>query len=493
MTIDPKDLSALALARADELVDPQLPDPRILGWEEPLPLPSQAFPVPGFPVEVLGKASAFVCAVAEETGTPEDLAALAVLGVTSTLTAGSVVVEGPWSESTNLYLAGIAAPGEGKSPALRRCAAVLDSIETERRDRMMPEIIEAQTRKEVLADRAKVAKLVAAKANADSRLEDEQLAIDAAAALAELTVPSVPRVYTREATPEGLCRLLAEQSGRLGVVTDEGGEFFELAGRYGAKGKENFGIYLAGWDGDRYVSDRASRDSVVIEKTTLSAILLAQPVVVETLGGNRQAKGRGLLDRFLWSRPWTIVGQRAVQRPAVGDAQTAEYARLMATLAAEAEAARDGPVGLGLDAEAALHFLAWHKRHEPRLREVTGDLHHIVGWASKLPGQVLRLAGNLHALRTGTIHGVIAGDEMESAVTLAGYFTAHARLVFGTMQADQATLDAEAVLRWIQHKREMDFTTRRLCRSKDWDADRVRAALRSLERHGWVRSLDVPE
>jgi len=54
-------------------------------------------------------------------------------------------------------------------------------------------------------------------------------------------------------------------------------------------------------------------------------------------------------------------------------------------------------------------------------------------------------------------------------------------------------VDAEAVLRWIRHRGETEFTTRKLCRSKDWEADRVRAALHTLERYGWVRPVEFPE
>ena len=109
-------------------------------WEEPVPLPGSAATGVLHPNWLGGTTGAFVEAVAEETGTPPDLAALAVLGTTSTLIAGAVVVEGTtgatgWLEPVNLYLACLAAPGEGKTPVMKRCASVLYSIELERQER----------------------------------------------------------------------------------------------------------------------------------------------------------------------------------------------------------------------------------------------------------------------------------------------------------------------------------------------------------------------
>ncbi len=461
-------------------------------WEEPIPLPGGVSTAP-FCTDVLGDAcAAFVEAVAIETATPVDLAAVGALGACSTLIAGAVVVKADagWDQSVNLYLNALAAPGEGKTPALTRVTAVLDSIEQDRRERFMPDIVEAETRKRVAEGRRKDAEARASKAGLADQLEAEQEALAAARAAAEIAVPAAPRLYTREATPEGLARLLSEQSGRLGVVTDEGVEFFELASRYAAMGKGNLGIYLQGWDGGRYVSDRAGREALVINHATLTVCLFAQPIVLADLGGDKQATGRGLLDRFLWSLPESLVGYRQVTRQPIPEELLQGWARQMTNLAQEAEEARDEPYELRLTEGARATFKAWQEHHEPRLRSGTGDLHAIVGWGSKLPGQVLRLAGNLHALRLGTLRGTITEDTIEAALTLADYFTHHALAAFGVMRSDDGTKDAQAVRRWLEDHGLAEVTTREIYTSKDWEKDRTRQALELLADWGWVRKIE---
>jgi len=459
-------------------------------WDEPRPLPSDRQGRP-FSSEVLGDpGGAFVDAVAAETGTPVDLAAVGLLGSCSTLIAGSVVVEphDRWREPTNLYLAAIAAPGEGKTPALAPSTAHLDAIEEDRRERLMPTITDAMATKRIAEDRQRQAEARAAKADGADRQRAEHEALVAAREAAEIAVPAPPRLYTRESTPEGLVRLLAEQGGRFGVVSDEGGEFFELASRYAAGGRANLGIYLVGWDGQRFVSDRAGRDPIAIARTTLSVCLLAQPVVLRDLRKDRQAAGRGLLARFLFSVPPSLVGYRPTQRPPIPPALVDAMRTRLVTLAREAEETGE-PAVLRLEDAAAQRFLAWREAHEPRLRAGSGDLAGIVEWASKLPGQVGRLAGNLHALRTGTIHGVITDDTMDAALTLAAYFVDHARLAFATLGVDEATADADRVLDWLREREVDQVSTRDIYSSMDWNHDRVHAALVVLARHGWVREI----
>jgi len=458
-------------------------------WETPDRLPDTA-PTAPFDASVLGDLELFAESVAEETGTPVDMAALVILGVCSTLIAGSVEVDSSaWREPTNLYIACLAAPGEGKTPVMRRCVPVLDVIEAGRRDRLMPEIHESRTRLRVAGGRRKQADAAAADLSRTDNPQALQEALEAAEQECRITVPVAPRVYTREATPEGLVKLLGEQGGRVGVVTDEGVEFFELSSRYSSSGRANLGIYLTGWDGGRYTSDRAGRESIAIERTTLTVCLLAQPVVLGDLAKDRQAIGRGLLARFLWSAPGSLVGRRSIQRQPVPDPLLANYNNRMIGLSQEAEALSGQPISVGLTRDAVALFDTWRTRHEPRLDPTTGDLSGLVEWASKLPGQVLRLAGNLHAIRTGTIHGNITEETMAAALAAASYFTSHATRVFGMMRTDPEAADASLLQQWLSQRACHDFSVREVSKSKGWGPDRVRTAARFLGQSGWVREL----
>jgi len=462
-------------------------------WDEPVPLPGARI-TRKFPLAVLGASAAYVAAVAEATATPVDLAAVSALGVVSTVAAGAVVVEPVvgWHEPVNIYTIALAAPGEGKTPASNTVAQPLDRIEQERQGRMAPEIIEAEGRKRMAESARKRLEEVAAKAGPVDRMAATADALDAAHFAAGIEVPACPRLYTLDATPEGLVRLLAEQGGRLAVLTDEGADFFELAGRYSATGKGNLGVYLKGWDGKRYVSDRAGRDPLVIEMTTLTVSLMAQPVVLSDLAKDRQARGRGLLARFLWSMPSTEVGKRPMQRPPVPAHLSTAWDSLVGSLADQAEGVTGAPLVLRLEADAKGIYDGWCSEHEPRLLANRGDLAGVVDWASKLPGNVLRLAGVLHAMHTKSLTGQIGTKTMSAALDLAAYFVDHACVVFGRMGVDEVTEDASLVLRWLAGRARSEVSTTDVARSKAWPADRTRAALTRLADYGWVRPV-VPK
>ena len=461
------------------------------GWDDPLPLPGDAA-TPDFPLEVLGTlAGDFARAVAEETGTPHALAAMTLLGTSSALIAGAVTVQparrGP--EPVNLYMASILQPGEGKSPVMRRVSKVLNEIESERRETTGPKVEEAQLALRLAEQRLAKAEKDAVNAKAvDRQIEAEEEARDLIGKVAHLrqAVPPMPRIYTRDATPEALVKLLTEQRGRLAVIHDEGAEFFEMASRY-TSGGANLGIYLSGYDGDRYVLDRAGKTSEVVERTTLTVCLMAQGVVLENLGKDRNAAGRGLFARFQWIVPGSMVGTRSTKREPVPEALADAYAERMRNLAREAEAISE-PFVLVLNPDAQSLYDDWQALHEPRLRPEVGELHSVIEWANKLPGTVLRIAGNLHALQSGTVRGFISRGTMADALALADFLTSHALAAFGQMRTDEEQRDAQACLRWLRARPGMvETTVREVSRSKKWEPERVRGALGKLEASGYLR------
>jgi hypothetical protein len=273
----------------------------------------------------------------------------------------------------------------------------------------------------------------------------------------------------------------------MALVTDEGSEFFQMATRYSGTGKGNIGIYLDGWDGKRHASDRVGRESIVVERATLSVCLFGQPIVLDELAADPQMAGRGLLARFLWSLPSTMVGFRPIDGEPVSEMLVEAWDGLVLRLAREAEAAQGMPIVLPLSPAARDLWDAWREQHEPRLRSDNGDLSGVVEWGSKLPGQSLRIAGNLHALRTGHLEGEIDVETMNAALVVTEYFIDHALVVFALMGADPRLNDASLVLRWLERRELPVFTTRDVVRSKKWRVKRTREALECLADYGWVR------
>ena len=224
-----------------------------------------------------------MCAVADSLSVPVDLAALAALGVISTAIAGAVEIQlkSDWKEPANLYLVGIARSGEGKSPMLTKLEAPLLEIERDRQEQFRTVQADAETQRAILEKRRR---------SAINEGKDDD-AYKAARDLDDLPALALPRLVAHDATPEALVKLLSENGGRLGVISDEGGEVFELSFRYGNSGRANLGIYLHGWDGRRYVEDRAGRDPRTIDRTTLTMALMVQQVHLERLAaGLRTAR-----------------------------------------------------------------------------------------------------------------------------------------------------------------------------------------------------------
>jgi len=279
--------------------------------------------------------------------------------------------------------------------------------------------------------------------------------------------------------------------------------FDQMAGRYNQHAGPNLGVYLKGHAGDLLKVDRRGRPHEYVERPCLTIGLAVQPEVLRGLASRPGFGGRGLLARFLYSLPTSLVGHRQPGAPpipsAVADRYTLELQALAATLANPdgPGADDDGPAVLTLDQAAGELLLAFERDLEPRLAAGSGDLAHLAGWAAKLAGATCRLAGLLHLagrLRDGWARPISA-DTFAGAVRLAGYLIDHARTVFDLMGADPRVDDARWLLDWITRSGQTQFTRRDAHRAaprgrfpKATDLD---PALALLEEHGWLRQVDA--
>jgi hypothetical protein len=236
-----------------------------------------------------------------------------------------------------------------------------------------------------------------------------------------------------------------------------------------------------------------------VERPCLTIGLAVQPEVLRGLAGRPGFGGRGLLARFLYSLPETLVGRRQAGAPPVPQATADRYALELQALAASLAipAGDDGPAVLTLGREAGELLLAFESELEPRLAAGSGDLAHLAGWAAKLAGATCRLAGLLHLagrLRDGWVRPISA-DTFVGAVRLAGYLIDHARAVFDLMGADRRIEDARWLLDWINRTNQAQFTRRDAHRAaprgRFLKAADLHPTLGLLEEHGWLRRVDA--
>ena len=221
-------------------------------WETPVPLGAQSalpcFPVDAFP----GWLAAQVRETARFTQTPCDLGASVGLAVLGTAAGGRAVVEvrGSWREPVNLFTVVAMPSGTRKSAVFAELTGPLLVTEAGLVAAAGPQILEAETQRKIALRDAEKAAIQAAGLDEAGAAEKATADAIAKAQLAEsITVPVMPRLVADDITPEAASSLLAEQAGRLAVLSAEGGIFATLAGRYSA-GQPNFEVFLKGHSGD---------------------------------------------------------------------------------------------------------------------------------------------------------------------------------------------------------------------------------------------------
>jgi hypothetical protein len=461
-------------------------------WPEPdwLDVPD----LPAFPTDALPEPFAeFVAAEAEATQTPADLAGMWVLSVLSAVSIGHAMIcpRRGWSENPALWTVVAMEPGSRKSAVHRDVTAPLVAYESEIVDAAAPGVADAAGRRRIAEQRLTRAEKRAADASGpearDAELEARALAVE----LAEMPVPTLPRLFTADATPEALASRMAENRGVLSVLSAESGVFGIMAGRY-SKGVPDLEIYLKGHAGDPHRIDRKGRPSEHLDSPALTMGLAAQPYVLRQVARVEEFSGRGLLDRFLYALPAPTVGYRRTSTEPVPVEVVEAYHRAVIDLGRSMRSESE-PLVLTFDDEAAATFDAWSAELEPR-RRPHADLGPIAGWSSKLDGAAVRIAGLLHLAKSGTHNTQIPRDAVLRALSLADYLTAHALAAFGTMRADARLEDARHVARWIRSTHRERFTRREAhngSRHVFPTVDDLLPALAELEARDYIRPIEA--
>ena len=469
-------------------------------WDDPVPLGASgllpAFPVSAFPRWLADQ----VAETARFTQTPPDLAASAGLSVLSTAAGGRAVVEvrGSWREPVNLYNVVALPPGARKSAVFAGMTEPVLGTEAAMVASARDAILEADTlRKIALHDAEKAARWAAGIDDAEAQNKAHAEAISKALMAEGITVPVMPRLVADDITPEAVASLLAEQGGRLAVLSAEGGIFATLAGRY-SSGTPNFEVFLKGHSGDMLRVDRRSRPPEYIPRPALTLGLCVQPEVLRDIARLPGFRGRGLLARILYSLPPDLVGRRRIGEPAIPEGVQAAYAGAVETLVRSLAEWTD-PAVLTLTPGATALLLDAERAIEPRLDAETGDLAGIRDWASKLIGATARIAGLLH-LATHPAGGwahPVSEDTMDAAIGLGRYYTEHALAAFDHMGAEPVLGDARVILRWLERDCLTRFTRREaftaLSRSRFPKAGDLDVPLALLEDHGYIRREAEPE
>lgn len=253
-----------------------------------------------------------------------------------------------------------------------------------------------------------------------------------------------PQLLADDTTAETVTSRMAEQGGRIAVMSAEGDIFDIIAGRY--SGKPNMGGFLKGHAGDRLKVDRQTREEY-IEHPALTMGLCVQPQVLDDIGQQDGFKGRGLLGRFLYSVPESLVGRRKIEPDPIPDQVMETYRRHVLDLTLFLAEWSD-PAVIQLAPEAVTALKGFQARVEPMLEARGGIMGQIGDWGGKLVGAAARMAALLHLAEHLTKgHTVpVAEATMRDAIALAEYFISHSLAAFDSMGADRIAERARTVL-----------------------------------------------
>jgi len=453
--------------------------------------------LPDFPIEVLPHVvNNMVREVAEATQTDPGMSGTVALGVMATAVGGQVEVHvrPGYSEPTNLFTAIVARPGERKSAICTFMTAPLVDLERELVQNTRSAIVEQRMRKEIADKRVEETKKTAGRSDAANLSDATTEAVAAARHATDITVDAVPQIVADDITLEALGQRLAEQGGRLAIISTEGGFLTTAAGRY--KANPDLSVPLKAHAGDRLRVDRIGRATDFVDKPALSMVMMVQPGVLAEASRNSRFHENGLLARFLFAVPPSNLGHRSVNPRGLNPATATAYGAHVITIARDSRAATDLQV-FTPDAPAHAALLDFAAQVEARLG-TDGELAHLSGWANKLVGATVRIAGLLHVFSRETEGERIAVESMRGAIKLAEYFTAHALCAFDVMAGGDADLElARRVVGLIgRNPNFTEFTSRDLfsAASRSWMPKMalMHTALGQLVDYGWVIPLPEP-
>lgn len=447
--------------------------------------------LPAFPVDKLPPVLRdFAQAVAENLQVAVDMPALQVLAVMALCVQGKFIINPKpgWVEPLNLYAVTVARPSDRKSPTLQVCTRHPRDYVREENERRRPLVEEYRMRRDVLAKKISNMKEMAAKPiPAKGKTVDLDDITELQYQLADLEREAVKplRLLADDVTPEALISLMAENGGKMAIVSDEGGIFDIAAGRY--SDRVNLDAFLKAYSGTTIQIDRKGRPSESIDHPALTMSLTVQPAVLEAVMGNGEFSRRGFLARFLYSLPVSTVGLRHYETGHVPlDVENA-YNQLQDRLLTIEDTGEARIIKLS--PEAHTESRRFSEALEPRL---LNDLEEIEEWAGKYHGQIMRIAGIIHCCFYGreAASKPVSLDTIQRTEAIGEYFLEHALVAFriGGLADRPEEKDAKYIWRRLEADGRMELNKRdflRLCQ-KFHTAEDMEPGLAELSKRGYI-------
>ena len=452
--------------------------------------PPDSSKLPTFPVEQLPPVLRdFAQAVAETLQVAVDMPALQVLAVMALCLQGKFIINPKpgWIEQLNLYAVTVARPSDRKSPTVQACTRHLRDYVREENAQRRPLVDEYNMKRTLLMKRITGMIDRASKPSQSKGSVDTNDIVELQYQLADLEREEVRylRLMADDVTPEALVSLMAENNGKMAIVSDEGGIFDIAAGRY--SDRVNLDAFLKAYSGTMIQIDRKGRPSESIDHPALTMLLTVQPAVLEAIMGNGEFSGRGFLARFLYSLPVSTVGRRGYETGRVPLEVETAYNQLQDKLLGIEDTGEARIIRLSQ--EAHTESKRFFEALEPRL---LNDLEEIEEWAGKYHGQIMRIAGIIHCCLHGreAAKEPVSLDTIQRAEAIGGYFLEHALAAFRIMGLVDRPEEKNAkyILKRLAADGRMELSKgdlQRLCQ-KFHNVEDMEPALKALEDRGYL-------
>ena len=468
-------------------------------------IPFEEIILPEFPLEALPDPfRSYAAAVAEEVQAPIDLAAVYMLPMIGMLTQGRFLVNGRYP--TNIYSNVVLESGSGKSPVYRTITRPLEDYGQELVERYAVEVDEYNHSRGVKVERLKFLKKEKSHGKHETGPKGRpQVNIDDEVHNLIEELDKLPQRYhaqllVDDVTAEGLVQKMSQQYERLGLFSSEGDLFAIMAGRYGSE--PNFRVYLESHDGVPMKIDRKTGKPIILKNPLMSIGISLQPTVLSEIGKTSGFWDKGLVQRFLWSMPVSVLGYTKAE----GKADTIpaqlenDYRNVVRKFAEECirpryEQTEINPITLGYSPEAAALKQSYEEENILKIR-VGGDLENHHSWGGKFKGHFNRLAGLVHiakelqSVNSGNVPPITV-EAVENACLLWDYFTAHSLAVANELQADPGVNDARYLVKRLSVVKGGVVTKRDIMRlaQRFKTVDRLEPALRTLEKHNYIKEV----
>ena len=414
----------------------------------------------------------YIKGVSASIQVPEGMAVMLSLSALGTALAnkGKIKVKVGYDEPLQIWTATVLASGNRKSPVFNKMIEPIEEYEKKKQKDVEPEKDNAETQLDILEDREKKLRKLAK--NTDKRAEREkkmEKINELKAERREMEVPAIPTLNVDDVTSESLAQLMADNNDRIAILSPEGDLFKMMGGIYSQK--VNLGIYKKGWTGDESHNEvRIGRNGVKIDSPAITIGLTVQPTVLSELDDKKIFKGEGLIGRFLYLYPESIVGYRKgiFDSPEIDELEKSRYKKgMQALLNSDPKAIEDGewePHILELS-NTAKDVLANFEREVEKKMRPGGELDHFKSWANKLIGNTIRMAGLIHLAdqvdaKNGKVDNLwsnpISRKNMLAAIKIAEKLIPHALKISDLLDLDPEIKLARYVLRRIEKGKEKE-------------------------------------